>query len=556
MINTKLISSMEKCFLDEDLSTKFALDRDAILSDERYSFQLGIYDDGPESGTSLTVEIDSPLADCITLYKIESVPVRFPMYRKLNPDFYDNFCRLTPGLYPDIMRPYKDYGVFKILTEELNSLWVEVDPRGAYPAGTYPITIRLRNVANGTLEAENTFTLEILAAKLPPQTMLYTEWFHTDCLSVYYDAPVFSEKYWKIVESFMKNAVRNGINLILTPTFTLALDTDIGGERPTVQLVDVTVTNGEYAFSFDHLERWINLAHACGIENFEIAHFFTQWGAKHAPKVMATVDGEYKRIFGWDTDATGPEYTAFLRQFVTELLQFLRARGIDKNCYFHISDEPGRDCLPEYSAAKDIVRDLLADYVIMDACSSYELYESGALESPIPCVDSAAKFIAHDVPDLRVYYCCVQYVGVSNRFMAMPLDRTRAIGYQFYKFNIAGFLQWGYNFYFTRGSSYAVDPYLNTDGDHMAPAGDCFSVYPGPDGQAIDSIRASAFFDALQDCRAMKLAESLVGREAVMNAIEGDLSEDEKITFVRYPHGPEWMHRTRAKINALIRDNI
>ena len=63
MINTKLISSMEKCFLDEDLSTKFALDRDAILSDERYSFQLGIYDDGPESGTSLTVEIDSPLAD-------------------------------------------------------------------------------------------------------------------------------------------------------------------------------------------------------------------------------------------------------------------------------------------------------------------------------------------------------------------------------------------------------------------------------------------------------------------------------------------------------------
>jgi len=40
-----------------------------------------------------------------------------------------------------------------------------------------------------------------------------------------------------------------------------------------------------------------------GIQCFEIAHLFTQWGAKHAPKIMATVDGEYRKIFGWETDS-------------------------------------------------------------------------------------------------------------------------------------------------------------------------------------------------------------------------------------------------------------
>ena len=54
----------------------------------------------------------------------------------------------------------------------------------------------------------------------------------------------------------------------------------------------------------------------------------------------------------------------------------------------------------------------------------------------------------------------------------------------------------------------------------------------------------------------MQLAETLVGRDAVMNAIEGDLPEDQKITFSRYPHGIAWMHETRAKIHALIKSAL
>ena len=53
-----------------------------------------------------------------------------------------------------------------------------------------------------------------------------------------------------------------------------------------------------------------------GIKYFEHSHLFTQWGAKHAPKVIATVNGEKKRIFGWDVLAVSDEYKEFLAAFM------------------------------------------------------------------------------------------------------------------------------------------------------------------------------------------------------------------------------------------------
>ncbi len=47
--------------------------------------------------------------------------------------------------------------------------------------------------------------------------------------------------------------VDNGINMILTPLFTPPLDTKVGGERPTVQLVDVNMDGDKYTFNFDNL---------------------------------------------------------------------------------------------------------------------------------------------------------------------------------------------------------------------------------------------------------------------------------------------------------------
>ncbi len=568
----KAVSSLEKCFANGDIERTHALSSDTILQNERYAFQVAYVFEHETNidGQNATVAIESPLAKYVSVSSVEQIPVRFPVYKNLQKEDYDNYLSTEAGLYPDLLMPYAVRGKLSFLPNELNALWIDIDPNGeSLAAGTHPINVVFYAV-NGTELARVTFTLTVLPAMLPKQKTLFTQWFHTDCLSVYYGTPVFSEDYWRIVENYMRNLAKNGINLVLTPTFTPPLDTGIGHERPTVQLVDVTLRDGKYTFELSKLGRWVEMANRAGIEYFEIAHLFTQWGATKAPKVMATVynaDGsaEYKRIFGWDTEATSAEYSAFLRAYLTELIAYMKALGKDKNCFFHISDEPGgEDQLLTYRAAKDIVRDLLADYTIMDALSHYEIYASGALETPIPANNAIDEFLEHNVPNLWTYYCCAQHKDVANRFIAMPSDRNRIIGIQMYKFNIVGFLHWGYNFYFSRYSYYPINPYLIGDGDYFTPSGDCYSVYPAPNGEVYDSLRIRIFYHALQDMRAMQLAEELCGREAVMNAIEGDLNENEKITFSYYPHGDKdgesigmnYVHNVRAKVNALIASKL
>ena len=136
----------------------------------------------------------------------------------------------------------------------------------------------------------------------------------------------------------------------------------------------------------------------------------------------------------------------------------------------------------------------------------------------------------------------------------MPMARTRVIGTQFWKYKIAGFLQWGYNFWYAQYSTHPIDPYQITDGDYFVPAGDCFSVYPGPKGQPYETLHLKGFTMALADMRAMYLAEAKCGREAVMAALEGELGAEYErgITFSQYPSDAAWLEGVRAKVNALI----
>jgi len=413
--------------------------------------------------------------------------------------------------------------------------------------GDYPIEVIL--ISESGEESSAVMTLRVLNAVLPPQSLIYTQWFHADCIANAYGVGIFSEEHWIYIENYIRCAAENGVNAILTPVFTPPLDTEIGGERPTVQLVDVMRdADGFWHFGFDRLRRWISLCKRCGISYFEISHFFTQWGAEHAPKIIGTVNGETKKLFGWETDSLSDEYIGFLRAFLSAFLAEMKAAELDKRCIFHISDEPDMKHLERYRAVKEKISDLLDGYLVVDALSDYEFYRTGAVKAPIPSSDHIGPFLEAGIPGLWTYYCCSQCREVSNRFIAMPSSRTRIIGAQLWKYRIAGFLHWGYNYWYTRFSRRAVDPYVLNDGGCFTPAGDCFSVYPGSCGIPYQSLHMKAFTEALTDLRAMTLAESLCGREAILSMLE----KEEKITFSEYPRETDAAFSLREKINEQI----
>lgn len=530
----KIISSLEKIY-DSDKMPETVLERFSILRNEKKSFQLAVE---VTEDTSAKLNIVTEVKG-LRVYTVEHIKSDLPMSKKGADDYY-RFSE--SGYYPDLLLPVEGEIKFK---KGITSLWIEVDA-ALNEVGEHKIELQISDKALSV-------DVEIINAELDFKNFIYTCWFHTDCLMSYYKFDVFSDEYWRVTANFLKTAREYGMNCVLTPIFTPPLDTEKGKERPTVQLIDITLKNGEYSFNFDKLTKWIEMAHSCGIEYFELAHFYTQWGARHAPKIMATVDGEYKKIFGWKTRANSREYKKFLADLSVELKKYLEARNLKDKVLIHVSDEPSAPVYAYKKASKHI-HDLYEGYTIVDALSDFKFYKKKIVTTPIPANDHIDKFIGN-VEDLWVYYCSAQNKhNVANRFFCNDSIRTRIIGYQMFKYDIVGFLQWGYNFYFSRLSKGLIDPFTVSDAGGHFPSGDSYIVYPAKDGTPYHSLRLKVFYDALQDMAALNTLSKLTDKKTCLDIIEENGKHN--LTFRDYPHDESWMLRTREEINAAIKEKI
>lgn len=541
-LKTYILSSMAKVFHDEEPENYTEVREISAFRNEKTAFQFVFSCD--ENICDIYVETSEDL----NIYRVLCAPSIKPV----DGDGDDYYLRKAPGLYPDILRPYTGE-TFRIQKNTWFSFYVEGKNLSS---GRHEIEIKIKNIENETLCSEN-FSINIIDADLPEQELIYTNWFHCDSLATHYKVPVFSDEFWRITESFVKTAADHGMNFILTPLFTPPLDTKIGTERLTVQLVGVKKTSSGYEFNFDNLKKWVDMCRKNGIKYFEMSHLFTQWGALHAPKIIADVDGEEKRIFGWETDSTGKDYEEFLTALAPELTAFLEKEGIADNCYFHVSDEPGDDDLEVYGKLSKLMDRLFGNkFKIIDALSDFTFYEKGYVPLPIPSEAHIEDF-AGKVPELWTYYCCGPTDNYySNRFFSMPLQRTRIIGMQMYKYNVKGFLHWGYNFYFTQLSVRPVDPFAETDADCAFSSGDAFVVYPAPDGSAWTSLRLKSLNEAFQDMRALQMLEKLAGKEKVLEILEENNGEKFNLSFTDYPRSEKWHLEKREEINNAIKEFI
>ena len=534
---TRLLSSLSKVFADEELEGK-PFKKASALRGEVFSFQLAYRAASFVKG--MAVEVESALEKHIDVREVGLAPAEF-----LGARFDEHVLRSAPGLYPDPL--YDLLRGADAPPKQWRALWVRVRVPPRAVAGKHAIVLRL--VKEGRVFATETFVLEVLAATLPAQKLVHTSWFHADCIATHYGDAVWSEKHWARLEQFVASAVDHGVNLLLTPLFTPPLDTQVGGERPTVQLVGVKKVGEKYTFDFRRLGRWIDMANRHGVRFFEMAHFFTQWGAAHCPKIVAMENGKERKIFGWKDSASGEKYRNFLDQFLSQLVHFIERLGLKKRCYFHVSDEPHKDHLDAFAKAAAIVHGHLKGYPFIDALSNLEYYERGLVRLPIPASNHIEPFLEKGIKNLWTYYCVSQWDQVSNRFFHMPSARNRILGAQLYKFDLKGFLQWGFNFYYAQYSTRPIDHFAVTDAGRAFPAGDAFMVYPGADGP-IDSIRGEVFREALQDQRALQLLEKLQGRAKTLKLLEQGAGE--AITMKRYPRDMDWLLKMRERCNLRI----
>jgi len=561
------ICSSQKRIFQGDLPTP-DLKSLSTLRNEPISFTFAYRADaqkapnGRDTDIPISVQVCSELP--VTVYKVQSVPFAASECEDAAPD--------AIGCCPDILQkriacaeivhnprdthlPYFERGETVLLNASCvasQSLFITLNESGdALAAGIYPVTVRIIALLSGEQIGEHTLTVELIDALLPPSELIYTNWLHCDCLADSTGVPLWSDAYFDLLGKYIKNAVLHGMNTLLTPAFTPALDTPIGTERQNVQLVGVKKTDAGYAFDFSLLRRFIKLALDCGITCFEHCHLFSQWGAETAILIYGEQNGKTERLFGWDTPANDPEYATFLRAYLTAFLALAEEMGIGDRLLFHISDEPAEEHTEAYANAVRIVGDVLRDKCIGDALSSFAFYQKGLTRLPIVDMAFADDFDGKCDAMMLYYTGGEKQPGMSNRLLTNAPRRTRILGLHLYRYRALGFLHWGYNYTYGRLSNGLFDPAVDPCFYKNLP-GVTYLVYSARNGDPMPSLRECHMREAINDHRALALLESRIGRDAVLRICEEAL-DTPTIHFLTLPRTDAHLLALREHINRAIR---
>lgn len=540
-ITLKQISALEKVRAYEPLNHR-EFKSYSVLQGQRLSYQVVIdTQDIRERRSKIWVE--SELGDFTRLYNVKEVIVDKP---SREPVTDENYLLTEPGLLPDVLVPLDQQNETVAISGGNVIIWVKIDVPADFAPGKYNVKLCVTAGFEGNEPVESVdMEVNVLPALMPEQSLKYTRWFYADCIADIHGAEIFSERHWKLIEEYIKVATDEGINMILVPTHTPPLDTAEGTTRPCVQLIDIEKKGDTYIFGFEKFRRFIAICKKHGVKYYEMAHLFSQWGSKYAPNIMVSENGKTDYMFGWHVAADSEEYRGFLKQYIAAIFDELTREGIADYAYFHVSDEPHPENLDKYKIARDIIKPLIGNAKTFDALSHYEFCEQGLVECPVTSVGRIHKFLEHNIAEQWVYYCCGPERVFTNSFIAMPSCRTRILGFQIYKYDIKGFLHWGFNFYNSQISLYKLNPYHTTSSDRAFPSGDAYIVYPGNE-TAYPSIRAEITFEAMQDIRICRALEALIGREAVVALI--DEAAGKPLRFDDYPDGNDFLEDLRAKM--------
>ena len=471
---------------------------DAALN-ERFSFQLAVR---AEADAKVAVSASAPEGWIVRIRRVGLVPVPHHNSDVLaNPLDLDGIGSI-PGLVPD---PLFDETSATLAVGETVSFWFTVTPPPDAKPGAYRIAATATPFDRGDAAKRigrpvtRSAAIRLHPVRIAPRTGFdVTHWFYSDCIIQRYGTRLFDERYWTLLEAYLKDIAEHGQNVVYVPLFTPPLDTD---KLPSQLLKVSRGKGGAYSLDWSDVRRYVRTARKCGIEKFEWSHFFSQWGCKCAIRIYEGQGETEKLLWPAETPATSETYRAFLSQLLPELRKFLATEKILGKSFFHVSDEPhGDEARANYKAARAMLRELAPWMKTMDALSQIEFAREGLVDTPVPLTRFALDFVKEGIGSW-CYYCCAPREGYLQHLLDTPLAKVAMHGFLFYRWPFKGFLHWGLNYWNKCQTRIPVDPFTVADAGNWGGGwayGDTFLVYPGPVGP-IDSIRWEVFSEAMQD---------------------------------------------------------
>jgi len=378
-------------------------------------------------------------------------------------------------------------GIARASDEGVLALRVEVDPAPDADPGLRKYSLRIEA---GGWQKSLSWDLHVLPVTVPatgPQSPGYTNWFSPELMAERHGLETWSESFWKMFGRYADLMARGRQN-----TFWIRWSDFISLEG-----------SGEIVVKQKRLERHIRLFVDRGFTRIEGGHIARRhkndWSS---PRLDL-------HFFG--IDANSPEGREKAAALLAAIKEALAAAGFEKKLPYlqHLTDEPTDTNATSYKALAEQVRKAMPGVKIFEATMSRAL--AGAVDHWCPQVQKYQQnrkfFEERKKAGDRVWvYTCLAPGGPwLNRLLDQERLRQVYIGWSLVKFDLEGFLHWGFNHY-RRG----VDPFEKSVVPHgkgapnFLPAGDSHVVYPGRDGP-LSGLRFEAHRIGMEDAELLIL---------------------------------------------------
>lgn len=435
------------------------------------------------------IKIEAPRNGKVALPLERKGLVKYVHVSRLDTDPARDRISSLSGFYPD---PIADLETFDLRPEETQPVWLTFRVPPGTAAGEYSGHVKMiGRIAGKRIKIIRNIRVTVYPVDLSSTSLKVTNWFFDNKLSLCNNGePVepFSEKYWELIKMLANtmSSYRQNVAWI-----------------DPLRLVNCRKTSDGWTFDFDDFNRMARLLISTGsisqLEGTHLAVRESNWESRFVMRMPVTRDSVVKMAV---TDSLVKE---FYMSFIPALKQDLTVNGWDQSYIQHIADEPITANAESYKTISAFIKNCWPGVRIVEACHSHDL--TGFVDIWVPQLDLIDKDYdfyksRQDSSEEVWFYTCLAPKGeYANRFIELPLIKTRLLHWINYRYGITGYLHWGFNYW-------NDDPWNETTGiitesGNILPGGDSWIVYPGY-GKVFPSIRLEAMRDGIADYELLK----------------------------------------------------
>lgn len=399
----------------------------------------------------------------VEIYKLIDVPVEENTGLDSRTEQYTGqtnpyVIRKAPFYIYEVLQPVK----LPVLTEQpVSAFNIQWEIPKYLPEGEYNASILIKGNGFSKLLQVSTVVHKAAVPRANYNTYKYTNWFSLNNIASYHGVEKWSSEFWNILQKYALKMARGRQNVFwitLRDVFHTIDQSPVLDKKNLKKLIATFTKAGIYYIEFAPIAHRTN----------------GDWSSK-------TLSSNFDRTMLVNSDRG----YAFYEKIFSQLKHIIEENNWQGRSLFHIADEPTDEVVEDYTKFTRHLKKYFPNSPILEASMTLGL--SNIINNWCPQVQEYQKhkdFFENrkiEGDKVWVYTCLIPGGQWLNRLLDQHKLRQVYIGWSLAKFDLEGYLHWGFNHYNTKNpfSQSVVDHPQAPNTRNKLPAGDTHIIYPG-----------------------------------------------------------------------------